>query len=173
MPPPRSTRVVLLPVAALLLLLRLIGLRSATGNARAPDRQPSPARTGSRCRTRTSPSCRRAWGRPRTRPEQFTLDGIPAGTYAVTIEQISAETKTIPDVVIKGGELTKLGAITLKAKALELKKVTVTGAREEIRWAGIARASYKLIDSGETSKMRAINTHRGSDRHAGRRRAAR
>jgi iron complex outermembrane receptor protein len=122
MPPPRSTRVVLLPVAALLLLLassasaqRPATLGRLTGSVTGEDGKPLPHANITLLPTRM--------GTAADETGVFTLDGIPAGTYAVTIEQISAETKTIPDVVIKGGELTKLGAITLKAKALELKKV--------------------------------------------------
>lgn len=88
---------------------------------------------------------------------QFTLDGIPAGTYTVKIEHLSADPKTIPDVVVKGGEITRLGAIVLKAKALQIGGIKVTGAREE-KLGKERSASVHLIDSGATSKIRAINT---------------
>lgn len=88
---------------------------------------------------------------------RFQFDAVPVGTYTVTVKHISSKDKTVSDVVVKAGQVTRLDRITMEeAVAAELEVYKVVGEADKIKKE--ASTSIHVIDTKEQSKIRAINT---------------
>jgi len=88
---------------------------------------------------------------------RFQMKDVPAGTHTLTFDHISAKPKEVSGVVVEAGRTKRLSVVLEETIAAELDEFTLTGSAID-KLKKEESASIRIIDTKETSKIRAINT---------------
>lgn len=88
---------------------------------------------------------------------RFVLNGVPAGTYTLIVQQLSVEDAEM-SVSVRSGQPTDLGTINMKSAIAGTTETYVIREDKLDKLQKDQSGSIRTIDSEQTSKIRAINT---------------
>ena len=88
---------------------------------------------------------------------KYTFDLLAPGTYTLTFTQVAAEDKTLPNIVVKAGQVTRVPAVSLTEKVTAIPTIKIVTDKQQ-KMQKEQSTSVRVIDSKRTGKIRAIST---------------